>query len=245
MVEYGLIGRGIGHSFSAGYFNDKFLREGIEARYIPFDIDSVGEIEEILEKHPYLSGFNVTSPYKREIIPYLDSLSENAAELNAVNTVKVERDIRGRRQLSGHNTDWRGFGMTIEGLVQPGSRALVLGTGGASSAVCLALRKNNIDYKVVSRNPQEGQLGYEEIGPYLRDCTLIINATPVGMHPNVNEVPPIDFSMIRPGHICYDLIYNPERTLFLEKAAEKGAEVINGHSMLINQAELSWRIWNK
>lgn len=240
--EYGLIGRHISHSFSAGYFSEKFRREGIDATYTSYDLADIGEIRSVLA-NPRLKGFNVTSPYKRDVIPFLDDISEEARELNAVNVVKVATDASGQRRLLGFNTDCPAFRTTLENEISPHTKALVLGTGGASSAVALALRQIGIDYKIVSRNPGDGQVGYEEVSSLLSSHYLVVNATPVGMYPDVEKAPDIDFSLIGPEHYCYDLIYNPPETLFLRKASEAGARIKNGLDMLIGQAELSWEIW--
>lgn len=241
MVEYGLIGRGISHSFSAKYFNNKFRREGIEAQYLAFDLKDISELHEILLSHTELKGLNVTSPYKREVIPFLNYLSGEASELQSVNVITVERNMAGEPMLVGHNTDCGGFGMTIDGMRI--NKALIMGTGGASSAVALALRKVGVDSHIVSRFPKGHIIGYDTANLLLPEYDLIVNATPLGMHPNEDGCPPLDLNKLCSSHICYDLIYNPAETLFLRKAKEQGAQTINGMGMLINQAELSWRIW--
>lgn len=245
MKVFGLVGRGIGHSFSAGFFNDKFRREGREAEYRPFDLNDISQLKGILDHTPGLCGLNVTSPYKREVIPFLDSLSPEAQALQAVNTIEVISNPDGTRTFRGHNTDCPGFGMTLEGLVAPGTEALVLGTGGASSAVQLALTKRGISYHVVSRSPRQNEISYKEADELIPSAILIINATPVGMHPHVEEYPDIDYDKISADHICYDLIYNPSETLFLKKASRNGAKTVNGLQMLHNQANLSWEIWQR
>lgn len=245
--EYGLIGRGIGHSFSANYFNNKFEKESIDARYSLFDLQNIEEIEKILEDHPNLRGLNVTSPYKREVIRYVDSLSPAAKELNAVNVVSVLRSPSGELYLKGDNSDYEGFRKTLKDIISGNKdlKALILGTGGASTAVALALRIENIPYKVVSRNPKEDEIGYDKMNELLEDYRLIINATPLGMYPDVDKAPDIDYSRLTEKHICYDLIYNPAETTFLKKAKNKKARIINGLDMLLNQAELSWKIWKE
>ena len=242
MVEYGLIGRGISHSFSAAYFNEKFKKENIEAIYIPLDLEKIDNLHGLIESHPNLKGLNVTSPYKRDVIPFLDSLSEEARLLEAVNVIKISK-CGGKTILEGYNTDCPGFGETIELLKGNGIKALVMGTGGAASAVSLALKKADIQYKIVSRNPVGNQIGYNDMKEYLPTHHLLINATPIGMYPHTECCPAVDFSYISPYHICYDLIYNPSETVFLRKSIEKGATVVNGLKMLLNQAELSWKIW--
>lgn len=246
MVEYGLIGRGIGHSFSASHFNGKFSREGIDARYLAFDLEDISELESVLAAHPSLRGLNVTSPYKRDVIRFLDSLSPEAERLNAVNVVEFVRDGRGGLSLRGHNTDSEGFRLTLPGILPSEDNfALIFGTGGASSAVSLALEKEGIPFSVVSRSPSGKEVGYDEAARLLPRATLVINATPVGMHPRVKECLPIDFSLVRPGQVFYDLIYNPPLSLFLARAAERGAGTVNGLQMLLNQAALAWDIWNR
>lgn len=240
---FGLIGKGISHSFSADYFNSKFQNLPLDARYVPFDIQRIDNFIEIISDHPNLVGLNVTSPYKREIIPFLNELSAESKILNAVNTIEFRKDENGNLILRGHNTDSYGFQKTLKAIIPEGTKALIMGTGGASSAVALALEKEGIPYLTVSRKPQGNQIGYEEMNTLLKNFKLLINATPLGMHPNINDVPDIDFENIGANHICYDLIYNPSTTLFLHKAAAKGAKTYNGLQMLLNQAELAWGIW--
>ncbi|MCH5214844.1 MAG: shikimate dehydrogenase [Muribaculaceae bacterium] len=241
--RYGLIGKSVSHSFSATYFNSKFEEEGISADYRLFDIPSADKIADfVAETVPELNGFNITSPYKRDIIKYLDEITDEARRVNAVNLVKVNKDAYGRISLKGYNTDIEGFKKSLEG-IDPKVEALVLGTGGASSAVCCGLDQLGIDYKVVSRTPAPGEINYDEANRVLGEKLLIINATPVGMFPNIGKAPAIDYEKLTPKHICYDLIYNPEKTLFLEKAEARGARIINGLEMLYNQAEIGWEIW--
>lgn len=241
--EYGLIGRGISHSFSANYFNNKFSREGIQARYSLYDLEKIDDLKSLLESHPNLRGLNVTSPYKRDVIKYLDELSDEANELQAVNTISIIHSSSNKIKLKGFNTDYQGFKLTLSDIVNSKTKAIVLGTGGASAAVGKALSVEGIPYLLVSRNPKRGEASYSEINSLLPERKLIINATPVGMYPRLNECPDLDYDKITDSHICYDLIYNPEETLFLKKSKEKGAKIINGMQMLINQAEQSWKIW--
>lgn len=241
--EFGLIGRGISHSFSSGFFNNKFEEEGLDCEYLNFDLADVGQLPGIIIHHPLLMGLNVTSPYKRAVLDFLNTLSEEAAALQAANVIKIER-VNGKVEaLHGYNTDAEGFRQTLEGLVPKGVRALVLGTGGASSAVCYALSKEGIPYKVVSRTPNGEEISYPEASSLIPEYGMIINATPLGMHPNTETFPNLDYEKITAGHICYDLIYNPAETLFLKKASERGAKTVNGLQMLVNQAILSWKIW--
>lgn len=241
MRRFGLIGKGIGHSFSANYFNNKFAENSIDAVYSLFDLNSIADFEEI-KKIPGLAGINVTSPYKREIIPFLDAISDSAKELNAVNVIEIIRNDSGKIILKGHNTDSEGFGKTlnVEGKIKS---AMILGTGGASSAVGLALSNRNIPFKTVSRNPKGDEISYKECNELIPQTDLIINATPVGMYPDTNIFPDIDYDKICNRHFCYDLIYNPQETLFLKKSRLRGAKTQNGFQMLINQAELAWKIW--
>lgn len=243
--QFGLIGRQISHSFSADYFNRKFEREGIDARYDLFDLESINQLPEILNNNPDLVGINVTSPYKREIIPFLDSISDDAREMNAVNVVKISRN-GGRIILEGYNTDSEGFRQTLQPLlsVQNCNKALILGTGGASSAVKRAFEKEGIEYKVVSRKHSGDYIDYAEASLLIPDSGIIVNATPVGMEDLIGQAPALDYNLINDRHLLYDLIYNPKETLFLKKGKEKGAKTSNGLQMLLNQADLAWQIWN-
>lgn len=243
-MEYGLIGRGISHSFSAEFFNDKFRREGITAKYSLFDLKDISELKELIDNHPDLKGLNVTSPYKRKVIPYLDDLSPEATELNAVNVIKIERTDGASYSLKGYNTDCLGFQKTLHNILSRDAKAAILGSGGASSAVAFGLSKENIANIVVSRNPINGQISYKELNERLPEFDLIINATPLGMFPETEGCPDIDFSKISQNQIFYDLIYNPAETVFLKKAASMGSKTLNGFEMLLNQAKLAWNIWN-
>lgn len=241
--EFGLIGRGLSHSFSARYFNCKFEAEGLDASYALFDIDKISSLADLLSR-THISGLNVTSPYKREVIPFLDLLSDEAEALNAVNVIEFIHDDRRRLILKGHNTDWEGFNLTLN-VLPPVKGALILGTGGASSAVALALAKRGIQHKVVSRTPSEDQIGYDEANSLIPSHNLIVNATPLGMFPHIDSSPGIDYESLSHSHICYDLIYNPEETLFMKLSKDNGARTFNGLQMLKNQAELAWKIWNR
>lgn len=245
MKRYGLIGHPLGHSFSKAYFTEKFEREGLDCEYLNFDLPSLDELREVTKQS---NGFNVTIPYKESIIPYLDDLDETAKEIGAVNTVKVLDDGR----MIGYNTDVIGLNTIFPRAlpwadgVLPLRGALVLGTGGASKAVQYVLKKNNIPFHLVSRDPSKGHFTYDTLSPDItKEHLLIINATPVGMTPHINEAPLIPFEAITPQHVLFDLIYNPEETLFLRNGKVKGALTINGLSMLHAQAEASWEIWNQ
>lgn len=243
MVEFGLIGRNISHSFSADFFNKKFRHENIDARYSLFDLPKIGFLPDLLASTPGIKGLNVTSPFKREVIPFLDALSEDAATLNAVNVIRVEKN----GSLKGFNTDWYGFLMSLQPYLSPLTirNAVILGTGGAASAVEFALNKAGITFLNVSRTPTGNQISYSQLKDHLPLSQLIVNATPVGMFPHTEECPLIDFDLMGPKHLCYDLIYNPEETLFLKNASKRGAVCKNGLEMLHLQAQLAWNIWNK
>lgn len=245
MELYGLIGRNISHSFSADYFNKKFQKEGIDARYSLFDLHSIEELTEILKNNSNLKGLNVTSPYKRDIIPFLDSISNDAREMNSVNVVKIIHD-REKIRLEGHNTDSEGFRMTLPDLFpdRKGKKALILGSGGAASAVGRAFDKEGIVYKIVSRKSSDEYINYSEASDLLQETDIIVNATPVGMEDKIGVAPDLDYDQINSGHLLYDLIYNPEETEFLKIGKAKGAKISNGLQMLLNQAEAGWKIWN-
>ncbi len=249
MKEYGLIGRKLGHSFSAKYFNEKFAREGIDARYELFEIPSIEGVSDLLSEHPELVGLNVTIPYKRDILPYCTTLTESASEIGAVNTVKIER-LPGGMALHGHNTDAPGFAAAIEPMLggvlkEPSPRALVLGQGGASLAVIYALRKMGIGVTKVSRHASEGVITYADLTPEVMAAHLVIvNCTPLGMWPETDACADIPYDCVSELHVCFDLVYNPEETEFMKRCAAKGAKVSNGLQMLHNQADLAWEFWN-
>lgn len=241
---YGLIGYPLIHSFSQRFFNDKFTSENINAEYLNFEIPDVGDLMELLAEYPDLKGLNVTLPYKELVIPYIDRLSPDAAEIGAVNVIKVIHtadDIL----LEGYNSDVVGFADSIRPLLTPErNAALVLGSGGASKAVVQALRNLDIESTVVSRTPKEKQISYAEITPEVMERhKIIVNTTPLGMYPNVIECPPIPYELLSPQFLCYDLLYNPDITTFMRRAKEYGAETKNGLEMLLLQAFESWRIW--
>lgn len=238
---YGLIGFPLGHTFSPGYFNSKFAHEGIEAEYKAFPLASVSELPQLLDLYPHLAGLNVTTPYKEQVIPLLDECDEASAAIGAVNCIKI---TDGRTK--GYNTDIIGFEQSLLPLLRPGmDKALVLGTGGAAKAVRFVLEKLNIIYLSVSRNAGEGIITYNELDPgTIAGHRLIINTTPLGMYPATESYPPIEYVAIGEGHLLYDLIYNPEETIFLQKGRQQGAVVKNGMEMLEIQAEASWAIWN-
>ena len=249
MARYGLIGRSLKHSFSQRYFTDKFTREGRAAdRYELFEMATIAEFPSLLKEAPGLRGLNVTIPYKREVMPLLTHLDPVAAAVGAVNTILVQED----GSTTGHNTDVDGFRETMapfldslrkrDSDIKP--RALVLGNGGASRAVAYVLREAGIRFRIVSRDRTMGDLTWEQLDrTVVGVCPLIINATPLGTFPNVNEAPPLPYDAIGPDHVLIDLVYNPAETLFLKRGKERGATAANGLTMLHAQAEAAWRIW--
>jgi shikimate dehydrogenase len=247
---YGLIGYPLIHSFSRTYFNQKFEAENINARYENFEIPSIDVLPSLLESHPAISGMNVTIPYKEKVIPYLDDIDPLAARAGAVNVIKIIPGKKGKlldnKRLVGCNSDVAGFTDSIRPLITDDRRkALVLGTGGASKAVCVGLDMLDVKPQLVSRTKRPGMLTYDELTPELMaEYKVIVNTTPLGMYPHMDEAPNIPYEALTPAHLCYDLLYNPDVTLFMRKAAEHGAEVKNGLEMLLLQAFLSWEIWN-
>ncbi|MCM1290966.1 MAG: shikimate dehydrogenase [Prevotella sp.] len=244
-ATYALIGYPVGHSFSAGYFNKKFEEEKLDERYVAIQIPRISLFPSILNEYRHLKGINVTSPWKQDIIPFLDEISEDAKKIDAVNTIKITR-IKGALHLSGHNTDIYGFRESLKKVVREDiSSALIFGTGGASNAVAEALSQLGIKYMRVSRS-SDNALNYADLSTELvAQSKLLINATPLGMGQNTSKCVPIPYDAISTKHICYDLIYNPAQTEFLKRGMEKGATVINGLEMLHLQAQQSWRIWNE
>lgn len=236
MRHYGIIGFPLLHSFSAKYFNEKFATEKIDAEYSLFPMKELTS-ERVNELMDSLDGFNVTLPHKQAIIPFLDHLDETAEVIGAVNVV---------HKRIGYNTDCLGFMTSIRPLLRDFDRkALVLGTGGASKAVCYGLRKLGITPTLVSRTPKEGMFGYEELNAEIMDThSIIVNCTPLGMYPDIDSCPPIPYTLISAQHLLFDCVYNPEETLFLRKGKEQGATIQNGIGMLIGQAKEAWKIWN-
>lgn len=247
MRLFGLIGRKLGHSFSANYFNEKFEREGIDASYKLFEIPSIEEISNILKENPELVGLNVTIPYKRDIIPYCESLTDTAREIGAVNTLLISHNRDGGMVLTGHNTDAPGFTKAIQPMLSGQRHALVLGQGGASLAVIYALRKMGITVTKVSRNKSSEDIRtYTELTEeIIRSNNIIVNCTPLGMWPNIESCVDIPYQYLTPEHVCFDLVYNPDVTEFMKRAARNGAKVSNGLQMLHNQADFAWQFWNQ
>ena len=241
MTKYGIIGFPLGHSFSRGFFTEKFAREGIDAQYLNFEIPDVAMLGDILRENPELRGLNVTLPHKQAVIPLLDELSDEAREIGAVNVIRV-RDGK----LKGFNSDIIGFTESIRPLLQPHhTKALILGTGGASKAIRVGLSRLGIEWTYVSRTPREEMLTYSTLTPeVMEQYTVIVNCSPVGMFPKVDEAPAISYELLTPKHLLFDCVYNPEDTLFMKKGREQGAIVKNGLEMLHLQAVASWEFWN-
>lgn len=238
---YGLLGRDIGYSFSKGYFAEKFQKENLNCVYNNFDLSDITELTEIITT-PEVQGLNVTIPYKEEVISYLDHLDPVAKEIGAVNVIKFGKD----RELIGYNSDYYGFTESLTPLLNPSIKnALILGTGGASKAIAFALNKLGINFTFVSRNPDFNELSYKDLDEdILKSYKLIVNCTPLGTHPNIENYPDIPYEYLTENHVLYDLIYNPAQTAFMKKGLEQGAKVSNGLQMLILQAEKAWEIWN-
>ena len=247
MEKYGLIGYPLKHSFSKGYFNEKFIAENIDAEYINFEIPSIEDFNDVIAQNVNLKGLNVTIPYKEKVIPYLNGLSPDAKEIGAVNVIKFNHDSKGKLQLIGYNSDIIGFTESIQPLLLPThKKALILGTGGASKAVFHGLKKLGIESKYVSRTARVGMFTYEELTKeIMEEYTVIVNCTPVGMFPHVDECPEIPYEFLTPEHLLYDLLYNPNTTLFMKKGEEKGAVTKNGLEMLLLQAFAAWEIWHQ
>ena len=247
MKKYGLLGYPLGHSFSRNYFNQKFEAERIDAEYLNFEIPEIKEIKNVIKENPELNGLNVTIPYKEQVIPYLDDLAEDARLIGAVNVIKFSKGLFGKVKLKGYNSDIIGFKQSIEPLLKEHHRkALILGTGGASKAVFQGLKQLGVASTFVSRKAKEYCITYEEITPkVMEQYTVIVNTTPLGMYPNVNACPDIPYDLLTSDHLLYDLLYNPDETLFMRKGKEKGAVVKNGLEMLLLQAFAAWEIWQK
>ena len=276
MDKYGIIGYPLGHSFSRGFFTEKFAREGIDAQYLNFEIPEATMLKDVLRENPELKGLNVTLPHKQAVIPLLDDLSDEAREIGAVNVIKISQldnltisqldnftighsnnftngqlsDCKLSNcqiKLKGFNSDIIGFTESIKPLLMPHhKKALVLGTGGASKAICVGLKRLGLEWKYVSRTPREGMITYKDItAETLQAYTVIVNCSPVGMFPKVDEAPAIPYELLTPKHLLFDCVYNPEDTLFLKRGREQGARGKNGLEMLHLQAIASWRFWNE
>lgn len=245
--QFGLIGYPLGHSFSMHYFTQRFAQEQIDAEYVNYEMPTITELPKMIQARAMLKGLNVTIPYKEQVIPYLDALDpDTAGRLNAVNVIKIIRD-HDHYKLVGYNTDLIGFTNSIKPLLTSShQKALILGTGGASKAIFQGLEDLHLIPTFVSRSKKDGCLTYEELTPQIMAThTVIINCTPVGTYPNVAHCAKIPYHCLTPNHLLYDLVYNPEETLFLRKGREQGAKTKNGLEMLRLQAEASWDIWQE
>jgi shikimate dehydrogenase len=242
MRQFGLIGYPLSHSFSKEYFAEKFQRDDItDCNYEVFPLEKIQDFVGLCEQHKNLVGLNVTIPYKERIIPFLEELNDEAAAIGAVNTIS----FAGGKKI-GFNTDCYGFEMSLEPLLKSyHTSALILGTGGASKAVEYVLKKLGISFQYVSRHESANAIRYDALDErIILHSTLIINTTPLGMYPNIENSPDIPYGFITDKHLLYDLIYNPEETQFLKEGKKRGAQTKNGLEMLYLQAEKSWKIWN-
>jgi len=249
MNTYGLIGYPLGHSFSRKFFTEKFAKEGIDAQYLNFEIPSIEEFPNIIRNSPTLKGLNVTIPYKQQVMQYLDDISEEAKAIGAVNVVKCQLStVNCQLHLTGYNSDVIGFVESIKPLLKPHhKKALILGTGGASKAIRYGLEKKlGMETLFVSRSAREGMITYEEVtAEVLKEYEVIVNCSPVGMYPHVDECPALPYEAMNENNLLYDLVYNPLETLFMKKGAAQGATVKNGLEMLHLQAIASWEFWEK
>jgi shikimate dehydrogenase len=242
MRLFGLIGYPLSHSFSKKYFTEKFEKQKlVDCRYENFSIASIENLPEVLKQNPELMGLNVTIPYKEQVIPYLYEASDAVKKIGACNCIKIQEG-----KLYGFNTDVIGVEKSIISSTKPeGKQALILGTGGAAKAVAFVLEKLGITYRFVSRKASENVYGYKDLtDSIIASNFVIINTTPLGMYPAVNEAPPINYNAVTNNHFLFDLIYNPEKTMFLEQGEKRGAAIKNGYEMLLLQAEESWKIWS-
>ena len=239
--NFGLIGKDISYSFSKKFFTQKFFNEGLNnCSYENYDISSISKLLEVINDTK-IKGLNVTIPYKESVIELLNHIDPIAKKIGAVNTIKIDK----QNKLLGYNTDYIGFKQSLESNISNQKRALILGTGGASKAIVYALKTLNIKTLLVSRKNREECITYEDVSnQIIKDHTIIINCTPLGTYPNIEECPKIPYEYITDRHLCYDLIYNPIKTKFLILSEKKGASIINGNEMLENQAMESWKIWN-
>ena len=246
MDKYGLIGYPLGHSFSISYFNQRFADECINAKYVNFEIPSIDLLPEIIVKNPELKGLNVTIPYKEKVIEFLDAISPEARAIGAVNVIRVTHEGN-KTTLKGFNSDVIGFTQSIESMLDKKwhKKALILGTGGASKAINFGLKSLGLETVFVSRYERPDTIQYEKITPeVVKEYNVIVNCTPLGMYPHTEECPLLPYEAMDNHTILYDLIYNPDQTLFMRKGAERGADVKNGLEMLLLQAFASWEFWN-
>lgn len=246
MEKYGLIGYPLGHSFSVGYFNEKFQNEGIDAEYVNFEIPQINMLPEVIASNPDLVGLNVTIPYKEKVISYLDHVSPEARAIGAVNVIRIIH--KGKNViLKGYNSDVIGFTQSIEPRLETyHKKALILGTGGASKAINFGLKSLGLETVFVSRYERPGTIQYEKLTPEdIKEYNVIVNCTPCGMFPHTNECPNLPYEAMDSHTLLYDLIYNPDETLFLYKGKQQGATVVNGLEMLLLQAFASWEFWHE
>jgi shikimate dehydrogenase len=244
MKNFGLVGFPLSHSFSKKYFTEKFQSLGIsdDHQYNLYEIEDIVELKNIVKNTEGLKGLNVTIPYKVAVKPFLNEIDSAAERIGAVNVIKILDD----KKLKGYNSDYFGFRKSLEEFLgnAKGIKALVLGNGGAAKAVCVVLEDMGIEYKLVSRRASDDTINYRKANELLAESKLIINCTPLGTYPNVASFPDLDYENIGNGHFCFDLVYNPSETKFLQKSKSNGANTINGYDMLVYQAEKSWEIWN-
>jgi shikimate dehydrogenase len=244
-MHLGLIGKSLSHSFSKPYFEEKFLQLNLtQCAYSNFELENISDFTKLLTENSLLNGLNITNPYKEAVIPFLNDLSDEAKEIQAVNCIKINAG-----KLVGYNTDYYGFSQSIKPFLEPKhNKALILGTGGASKAVAYALKKIGVEVYFVTSSQIKKSINtffYTELNNHIFNAFgLIVNTTPLGLYPNINEAPNIPYELITPNHLCYDLIYNPTETLFLKQAKQQGALIVNGLSMLKLQAEKAWEIWS-
>ena len=246
MDKYGLIGYPLGHSFSISYFNQRFADEGIDAKYMNFEIPTIDELPEVIAKNPELRGLNVTIPYKEKVIPFLDSISPEARAIGAVNVIRVTHEGK-KTIMKGFNSDVIGFTQSIESMLDKKwhQKALILGTGGTSKAINFGLKSLGLETVFVSRYERPDTIQYKQITPeVVQEYNVIVNCTPLGMYPHSEECPELPYEAMNNHTILYDLIYNPDQTLFMRKGLEHGADVKNGLEMLLLQAFASWEFWN-
>ena len=247
MEKYGLIGYPLGHSFSISYFNQRFQDEGIDAVYENFEIPSIEALDEVIGANPELKGLNVTIPYKEKVIPYLDSITPEARSIGAVNVIKVTHEGRNTK-LKGYNSDVIGFTKSIEPMLDKKwhKKALILGTGGASKAINFGLKHLGLETVFVSRFERPDTIQYDKITPdVVKEYNVIVNCTPLGMYPKTEECPQLPYEAMDSHTILYDLIYNPDETLFMKRGAQYGAQTKNGLEVLLLQAFASWEFWHE
>ncbi|WP_423127314.1 shikimate dehydrogenase family protein [Gaoshiqia sp. Z1-71] len=249
MKTYGLIGYRLGYSFSKGFFTEKFEKENLkEHEYVNFELDTIDEFPGIFKKNDHIAGLNCTIPYKQQIMPFMDEIDQEAAAVGAINTVKIIHQAGGGMKLKGYNTDVYGFENSLKPMLnEKHNKALILGTGGASKAIKYILGKLGIDYLSASIEAElfDKEIRYEQIdGDLLKEYLIVVHATPLGTFPKIDACPDIPYEKLNKDHVLFDLVYNPEETLFMKKGKEQGATVKNGLEMLHLQAKKSWEIWN-